>query len=268
MRGGHHKVWPPGLEPSTSADAAGYPAMYLRLKLAWQRGAAPYAAPGGAAALCAPLTFAAPTPEAVKILSRPTAQRTVGLRELLSARRCARPGVFLLSTPEGLLTDIEAELRGRGGVLLAHLALPLPHVLRLRGALRAKHAAEGAAAAAAAAKGRRPPAPVPLAEYDLGAAAAAAALPRLDSAAARAQGHAVIDGMEALEAAAGGVVSGAQRQLKGLALEQAAWRARREIRPGGGERGGGGGGERGGRLPAPRYDARRPRRDGGERGGR
>jgi hypothetical protein len=65
-------------------------------------------------------------------------------------RRRSRPGVFLLSSPQGLITDIDAELRGSGGMLLAHIGLPLSHVVQLRGLLRQKHEAERAEAAAAA----------------------------------------------------------------------------------------------------------------------
>jgi ribosomal protein S8 len=259
--GGHSRVWPPGAEPAAPGDAAGHPGMYMRLALAWQRGALPWAPPGPAGALGAPLTYTAATPESVKLFSRPTFQKHVGLRELLTVRRISPPGLFLLSTSHGLMTDIEAEARGVGGVLLAHLGLPLPHVLRLRGALRAKAAGEAAAADAAAAEGRPPPPAVPLAEWDAGAAAAAAVLPRLGGEAARRSAHAVLDRLEAQEAAQAAAVRGAQARLQQLALEQAAWRAREEIAGGSGGGGGdGGGGERGerggsfggGRLPPPR----------------
>jgi hypothetical protein len=46
---------------------------------------------------------------------------------------------FLL---QGLLTDIDCELRGIGGTVLAHLGLPLGHVVQLRGLLRQKYLAE------------------------------------------------------------------------------------------------------------------------------
>lgn len=43
---------------------------------------------------------------------------------------------------QGLLTDIDCELRGLGGVVLAHLALPLGHVVQLRGLLTRKFYSE------------------------------------------------------------------------------------------------------------------------------
>jgi len=277
INGGHHRIWPPGVEPATSADVAGYPAMYLRLNLAWERGAPAFTPPGAAGALGAPLTYTAPTPETVKIISKPTAQRHVSVQELLSVRRVSPPGLFLMSTERGLMTDIEAELRGVGGVLLAHLGLPLPHVLRLRGVLRQKHLREEAAAAAAAASGAPPPARVPLSEWDLAGHVASQVLPRLHGEEARRQAHAVLDGLERQEAAHEGRLRTTQKQLQQLALEQAAWKAM--VGEGGGRGGGaggvgGGGGGRGGggfggggmggrredgRLPAPRYDGPRRR---------
>lgn len=47
---------------------------------------------------------------------------------------------------QGLLTDIDCELRGIGGTVLAHLGLPLGHVVQLRGLLRQKYLAEVQAA--------------------------------------------------------------------------------------------------------------------------
>ncbi|KIY99587.1 hypothetical protein MNEG_8376 [Monoraphidium neglectum] len=272
LKGGHHRVWPPGVQPATSTDCAGYPAMYLRLALQWQRGAAAFAAPGGLSALTAPITFNAPTPETVKIISKPTAQRHVDLRQLISARRAAPPGVFLLSTPQGLVTDVEAELRGTGGILLAHLGLPLPHVLRVRGALRQKHLAEQAAAAAAAAEGRAAPPRVPLAAWDMAGHVAARVVPRLYGEEAERQAGALLDAVEEQSEGQADVVNQMKKQLQQLALEEAAWRAHGEQGgDGGGGDGRGGssgsgwrevGGARGDRrLPPPRSDGgRRPRR--------
>lgn len=278
-----HRYWDPrGAQPAATADVAGLPAMYMRVKLAWKRGAASFSLPGAAGAATAPLTVAAPAPETVRILSRPTAQRVVGLRELLAARRAAPPGIFLLSTPQGLATDVEAELRGSGGVLLAHLGLPLAHVARVRGALRGKHLAEEAAAAAAAAEGRPPPPRVPLHEWDMGAAALAAVAPRVHAPEALAAARGVLGRAADDAAARGAVLSGMQERMMRLALERAAWQARGEIGGGGDEDGGGddggygsggygsGGGSR--RLPGPEFGGlmRRQQRGGGggERGGR
>ncbi|KAI8464904.1 MAG: hypothetical protein J3K34DRAFT_473907 [Monoraphidium minutum] len=262
VRGGHHKLWPPGREPAGPGDADGYPAMYLRVTLQWERGAPAFSPPGDAGALGAPLTTAGATPETVKILSRPSGQRTVDVRQLLAARRVSPPGLFLLSTPRGLMTDVEAELLNTGGVLLAHLGLPLGQVLRVRGALRQKHMAEAAAGAAAAAAGAPPPRRAPLAEWDMGAHVAARVLPRLHGDVARRQAHGVLDGLERAEARQEGAVAELQRKLRRLALEEAAWRRRGELGGGGGGgAGGGGGGGGGGRLPAPGGGG--PRRAGG-----
>jgi ribosomal protein S8 len=284
IRGGHHRIWPPGAQPASSAEAAGYPAMYMRVKLAWERGAPAFSPPGAAGALSQPLTVVAPTPETVKIISKPTAQRHVDLQQLLAARRVTPPGLFLLSTPHGLLTDIEAELRGIGGILLAHLGLPLPHVLRLRGVLRQKHLADEAAAAVGSdgssgggdgSSGSKRP--TPLAEWDLPGHVAGAVLPRLHGAEARRQAHAVLDGLERQEANQEATVRALQRRLQQLALEQAAWGAREELGVGGGGGGDGGGGGGGGgysrggggsgRLPAPRFDRGPRQQQGGGYGG-
>jgi hypothetical protein len=89
---------------------------------------------------------------------------------------------LLLLLLQGLLTDIDCELRGIGGVVLAHLGLPLGQVVQLRGLLRTKYLAELAAAlppdtAAAAAseqellRAKHHAQHVPLAEWDARAAA-------------------------------------------------------------------------------------------------
>jgi hypothetical protein len=174
----HGRLWDAAHTRLTaSSAAAGFPSMYLTLHLRWEQhtplwAATPLAAaphsPGpragmGAAAAAAaaadrravlasfspPQGINGPASERVRLLSKPSVQRWVGLPQLLAARRASRPGVYLLSTTQGLLTDIDCELRGIGGTLLAHLALPLGHVTTLRGLLRAKHDAELAAAAAA-----------------------------------------------------------------------------------------------------------------------
>lgn len=43
---------------------------------------------------------------------------------------------------QGILTDIDCELRGVGGTVLGHLGLPLAHVIQLRGLLRQKYLSE------------------------------------------------------------------------------------------------------------------------------
>jgi len=167
----HSRLWDPArTHISSSAGAVGYPAMYLTLHINWDKhkplwsrtplAAAPHL-PSPAAThsiststvvlpppeqFTPPMSLNSPTPESIKIISKPSMQRWMGVQQLMALRRQTRPGIFLLSTPQGLLTDIDCELRGVAGTLLAHLALPLGHVVALRGLLRAKHQAELAAA--------------------------------------------------------------------------------------------------------------------------
>ncbi|WIA09883.1 hypothetical protein OEZ85_010097 [Tetradesmus obliquus] len=204
---GFARLWDPAASSITSsAAAAGYPAMYLTLHLNWDKhkplysssslAAAPpasAAAEAGAAAaphtahegFTPPLSLNSPTPESIKLLSKPSHQRWASLQELLAMRRRSRPGIFLLSSHAGLITDIDAELRGVGGILLAHLGLPASHVVMLRGLLRQKYEAEtaAAAAAAAAADGEAPPPVqhVPLSQWDARAAAGQIVAGRLAS---------------------------------------------------------------------------------------
>lgn len=235
----HSRLWDPARTSiQRSADAAGYPAMFLTLHLSYDQhkplwcrtplAAAPHtrlphnssSASSPAVPLPDPANFSpplgvnAPTPQAVKIISKPSVQRWMGVQDLLRARVNGRPGIFLLSTHQvrgeeeflggggvqevlvvlgvpgagcpfitahqvrpatrtwfppqlvecvctqgcpscpvrsplchttthqGLLTDIDCELRGIGGTVLAHLALPMGHVVQLRGLLRRKHLAE------------------------------------------------------------------------------------------------------------------------------
>lgn len=237
----HSRLWDPARTSiQRSADAAGYPAMFLTLHLSYDQhkplwcrtplAAAPHtplqhsssSSSSPAVPLPDPANFTpplgvnAPTPEAVKIISKPSVQHWMGVKDLLRARVNGRPGIFLLSTHQvrgegrggvegfrrcwwcwwcqdqavplsqgtkcglpqgcmwfsvecvhtqeepllscpvrspllththtathqGLLTDIDCELRGIGGTVLAHLALPMGHVVQLRGLLRRKHLAE------------------------------------------------------------------------------------------------------------------------------
>lgn len=181
----HSRLWDPTrTHINTSADAVGYPAMYLTLhinwdkyKPLWSRTPLPAAAylpattktartsstPNSSSSSSSssgvvtvdapspdlftpPVSLNSPTPESIKIISKPSLQRWMGLQELLSKRAQTRPGIFLLSTHQGLLTDIDCELRGIGGTVLAHLGLPMGQVVQLRGLLRAKYMAELAAA--------------------------------------------------------------------------------------------------------------------------
>lgn len=160
---GHARLWDPSRSHITSsAEADGYPAMALRLHLSWDA-FAPLAAPmpvaavgppGAVPQLAAPLLtrsagplgalpmgLNSPVPSSVKIISSPSHQRWMTLKQLESAVRCSPPGVFLMSTERGLMTDLQARLEGCGGVVLAHLGLPLGRVAQLRGLLAMRHAA-------------------------------------------------------------------------------------------------------------------------------
>jgi hypothetical protein len=280
----HSRVWDATAPRITSsAAAAGFPAMTLTLHLAWDSHAPLWAAGGSSsqaagsqqqqeqhrallAAFSPPLGVNSPLPEAVRLLSKPSVQRHVGLRQLLAARRATRPGLFLLSTHEGLLTDIDAELRGIGGTLLAHLALPLGRVVQLRGLLRAKHAAEQAAAAAEQAAAAAQPQQqqqqqqqqlqlrarvqhVPLAAWDARGQVVSTLLRRLAD--SQPDSLAYLEGLTAAAAAGGSSGGGshallrqARQALLQLEMQELAWRQQAG--------GGGGGGAAAGDAGAPR----------------
>jgi len=165
---GHARIWDPSSSLSTSADADGYPAMYLNLHLNWSKHQPLYSSTQLAAApstsraagssssristpgFTHPMSLNSPTPDHVKIVSKPSHVRWMSLQQLLTARSQAPPGLYLLSTNQGLMTDIDAELRGIGGIVLGRLGLPLGHVVQLRGLLTAKYKQEKAAAVTAA----------------------------------------------------------------------------------------------------------------------
>lgn len=123
----HSRLWDPTRTSiSSSADAAGYPAMYLTLHLNYDKykplwcrsplAAAPHvpslavtssssiSSSSTGSTLPDPQNFTppmgvnSPTPETVKIISKPSVQRWMGVKELLHARVSSRPGIFLLST--------------------------------------------------------------------------------------------------------------------------------------------------------------------------
>lgn len=132
---GHSRLWDPSVTRiSSSEEAAGYPAMYLTLQLNWdkykpiystaQLAAAPSSAPPAALAASSassssnaedqpkvtpPMGINSPTPERVKIISKPSHQRRVGVSDLLRLRAASPPGVYLLHTRHGLITDIDAD---------------------------------------------------------------------------------------------------------------------------------------------------------------
>jgi hypothetical protein len=246
---GHARLWDPAVTSiASSADAAGHPAMYLTLHLNWDKhkplysssslAAAPLvsaAAEAGAAArphishegFTPPLSLNSPTPESIKLLSKPSHQRWSGLEELLALRRRSRPGIFLLSSHQGLITDIDAELRGIGGILLAHIGLPMSHVVQLRGLLRQKHEAELAAAAAAAAvvQGQQPAQHVPLSQWDARAAAGTVVASRLTLRQAHLRAASqYLQQLEELEEARMVLSGEAAARLQLLALQEAASR--------------------------------------------
>jgi hypothetical protein len=237
---GHARLWDPAATSiASSAEAAGHPAMYLTLHLNWDKHKPLYsssslaAAPPPSAAAEAgassrphfaqpgftpPLSLNSPTPESIKIISRPSHQRLMGLQELLALRRRSRPGIFLLSSHQGLISDIDAELRGIGGVVLAHIGLPLSHVVQLRGLLRQKHTAEVAAAAAGSQAQH-----VSLAQWDARSAAGQVVAGRLASRQANLRAASdYLQRMEALEESRMALSAEAAGKLHLLALQEAA----------------------------------------------
>jgi hypothetical protein len=142
----HSRLWDPARTSiARSADAAGYPAMFLTLHLNYQQhkplwsrtplAAAPHMPlPHSSSAssptmllpdpanFSPPLGVNAPTPEAVKIISKPSVQRWMGVEDLLRARVASRPGIFLLSTHQ--VSWVLKREAGQGRVLVVCGAAP------------------------------------------------------------------------------------------------------------------------------------------------
>jgi hypothetical protein len=245
---GHARLWDPAATSiASAAEAAGHPAMYLTLHLHWDKhkplysSAALAAAPPAAAAaesgaagrphvahegFTPPVSLNSPTPESIKLMSKPSHQRWMGLQQLLALRRRSRPGIFLLSSHQGLITDIDAELRGMGGIVLAHIGLPMGHVVQLRGLLKQKHEAELIAAAAAAGQEQQQQ-HVPLSQWDARAAAGQVVAARLEARQAHLRGAAeYLALLEDIEADRMQLSAAAGTALQQLALQEAASRQR------------------------------------------
>jgi hypothetical protein len=269
---GHARLWDPAATSiAGSAEAAGYPAMYLTLHLNWDKHKPLYssaslaAAPPASAAAEAgaagrpsiahagftpPLSLNSPTPESIKLMSKPSHQRWMGLQQLLALRRRSRPGIFLLSSHQGLITDIDAELRGIGGIVLAHIGLPMGHVVQLRGLLRQKHEAERTAAAADQQQQH-----VPLSQWDARAAAGQSVASRLleDRPAHLKAAKDYLALMGDIEADRMQLSAAAGATLQQLALQEAASRQRQpDLSSIGSSSGSSVGGSRGGSSGRPR----------------
>lgn len=261
---GHSRLWDPRITSIDSSDeAVGYPAMYITLHLNWdkykplyssaQLAAAPAAARGSPqkhiahSGFTPPMSLNSPTPERVKIISKPSHQRWMGVQQLLRLRAASPPGIYLLSTHQGIITDIDAELRGVGGVVLAHLGLPLGHVVQLRGLLRSKHDAELADA------GRRqqqeqvqpqsasigsssclgPVQHVPLAQWDARQVAGTIVENRLRANDGRQDANAFLNALDQLDEMRAAVSVEATEKANQLQLQELAWTQKQRAGPAG-----------------------------------
>jgi hypothetical protein len=147
----HSRLWDPTRSYiSSSADAAGYPAMYLTLHLNYDKhkplwcrtplAAAPHhpadhleylpsSSSSSSSAIVSsssssvlpnpqnftpPMGVNSPTPETVKIISKPSVQRWMGVGDLHRARKNSRPGIFLLSTHQVRHTQQQQQHRLHG----------------------------------------------------------------------------------------------------------------------------------------------------------
>jgi hypothetical protein len=202
--------------------------MYLRLALATNQAAPLLGAPGAAGLALEALEVPGPVPSSVTAYSKPSVQRHVSAAALLSLRAHKPPGLFLLSTRAGLLTDIEAELLGEGGVLLGYCGLPLVKVLQLRGLLKQRLEAQQAAAAAAGVapgafryKG--------LSEWDPAVELGPLLEARLDPGQYRAAADALIDGAIQQAAQVEALVGKATSLAREAALQRSVWAHRDEL---------------------------------------
>lgn len=141
VRHSHYARWTGDHEPHTTAEYQGYPGMYLFITLNYNMHK-PLFQPANATHVRAPLHYFDPVLTCVKLLSKPTRQTVIPFSEIARQRDQHSSGIFLMSTPKGVITDIEAELYRTGGVLLAHLQTPLSYVAQIRGGLRAKYLQE------------------------------------------------------------------------------------------------------------------------------
>eukprot|EP00877_Chromochloris_zofingiensis_P014850 jgi/Chrzof1/9619/Cz04g09270.t1 len=223
-----YKVWLPGKEPETSAEMQGYPAMFLKINLKYDKHKPIFTLPGGLGPLVTPISFKDPTPESVKVISKPTLQRFMNKHQLVSARNHMPPGIFLVSTSRGVLTDIEAELLQEGGIVLGHIGLPLGQVVQLRSVIREKLTTEQAAASSSSQVQH-----APLHQFDVRKHLHDKVKPRfLDAAASEAAGReafSLLDDMEAVAEQRQQELRKALRQVGEMQLEEAAWKQRHKL---------------------------------------
>jgi ribosomal protein S8 len=225
---GHARRWPPGALPPSTAAVQGYPGMALRLHLGYNQAAPLLGSGGGAGLALEALEVPGPVPSSVAAYSKPSVQRHVSAAALLSLRAHKPPGLFLLSTKAGLLTDIEAELLGEGGVLLGYCGLPLVKVLQLRGLLKGRLEAQQAAAAAAGV----PPGAFRykgLSEWDPVAEVGPLLEARLDPGQYRGAADALIDGAIQQAAQVEALVGKATSLAREATLQRSVWAHREEL---------------------------------------
>ena len=229
---GASRLWPfSGQMLSSSAEAQGCPGMYLQLKIKHDRFKPLYNPPEGLKALVSPITVHHPIPDCIDVISRPSVQRHMSLEQLLSMRRNKPPGIFLVSSSKGLVTDIEAERLGVGGVVLGWVGLPLAHVAALRAAINAKFGEEGGA------QGRHEG----LMHWDLRKQLEQRVTPRLERS-YHEEKFELVEAMKAVEEGAQKVLKDAQEAAQQLQLQESVWYHRNSIQ-GESERGGSGRGE-------------------------
>jgi hypothetical protein len=216
---GASRLWPlSGQMLSSSAEAQGCPGMFLQLKIKHDRFKPLYNPPDGLKAFVSPVTVHHPIPDNIDVMSKPSVQRHMSLQQLLSLRRNRPPGIFLVSSSKGLVTDIEAERLGVGGVVLGWVGLPLAHVAALQAAINAKFAEEGGA------QGRHEG----LMHWDLRKQLEQRVTPRLEKS-YQEQKYELVEAMKAVEEGAQQVLQQAREAAQQLQLQESVWYHRNQI---------------------------------------
>jgi ribosomal protein S8 len=138
-----------GADVTSTSDLFRCPHLYLHLTFT-QEPFRPLVAPPSGNALHSPIPYHDKLPTSVSIISKPTRKVSHTARELAALKARYGPGILLLSTRRGVITDVEADAYGMGGgIPLGHIGLPLGHVAKLRAIVRMKQAEEAAAEEAA-----------------------------------------------------------------------------------------------------------------------
>jgi hypothetical protein len=125
------------------------PHLYLHLTYA-QEPFRPLVAPLSGNTLHSPIPYRDRLPSSVTVISKPTRKVYNTAKEVAALKARYGPGILLLSTTQGVITDVEAAAYGvGGGIPLGHIGLPLGHVAKLHAIVGMKRAEEEAAAQAA-----------------------------------------------------------------------------------------------------------------------